>query len=144
MENNDFEQIIKEAVNWWIEKIDNPNSFDNGDSSKEGQMANMLAILLAAKTKNKIEKEQIEIFRDSLTEKLENTMNLYGECKLYTDYEPMWELQEAAQLAQIDDSVFPWKTKMKISKDKIEVSEGYGKPYETIYKANDKTKTMKR
>ena len=143
MKNND-EQIINEAVNWWVEKIDNPNSFDNGDNSKEGQMANMLAMLLAVKSKNKIEKEQIEIFRDSLTEKIENSMNLYDECTLYTDYEPMWELQEAAQLAQIDDSVFPWKTKMKISKDKIEVSEGYGKPYETIYKANDNTKTMKR
>ena len=144
MENNNFEQIIKEAVNWWIEKIDNPNSFDNGDNSKKGQMANMLAMLLAVQSKNKLEKEQLEIFKDSLTEQVEYTLNLRGECILRTDYEPMWQLQKAAQLAQIDDSVFPWKTTMKINKDKIEVSEGYKKPYETIYKVKDNTKTKKR
>ena len=50
---------------------------------------------------------------------------------------------EAAKTAKIDDSVFPWKITMKINTEKVEVSEGYNKPYETIYKKCKVTKTKK-
>ena len=142
--NDDIDQIINKAVNWWIEKLENPIELSTTeDEYTKEQMLTMISIINNAKKENELTQEKIEIFKLSLTEQLEEALSLRGECILCTDYDPKWQLKTAAKTAKIDDSVFPWKITMKINTEKVEVSEGYNKPYKTIYKKCKVTKTKK-
>lgn len=59
---------IKVAVNWWAESIQNPSK-DNGDSGMISVLATMLV--------KKIEPENIERFKKSLTNILKSDQDEY-------------------------------------------------------------------
>lgn len=87
-------------------------------------------------SKSSISKEQVVIFKEELAQLIVEKMSYSwkGECILDVDYHPDMLLYTAAQIAGIDDNMsFPWKTSMRITKNKVSVSEGYAAPWETLW-----------
>lgn len=129
----DYPEYVKVAVNWWANAIVNPK-FDNGDDSLAGVIVFISTMMV--NSKSSISKEQIGIFKKELADIIVAQMNssLNGECRLEVDYHPDKKLYIAAQKASINDYIgFPWKTNMRISKDKVSVSAGYVAPWETLW-----------
>ncbi len=122
---------IAAAAEWWSKAIYSP-TFDNGDKSRNGDMASLLATLLSAS--DPVTKDQAEAFKLALTELLMEKMQTCLSFSIYVDYHPDQILVDAATRAGIRNTrCFPWKTYMSINSDRVEVSAGYGKPYETIW-----------
>ena len=48
---------VDSATNWWAEKIQKPTMFDNGDRSHVGDMASMLAFMLASQSRTNLSEE---------------------------------------------------------------------------------------
>lgn len=113
------------TAKWWRNKLE-CNHHNNGDSSCD--IAGILADLLAAK--NKPQQMELEIFELELIKLIMdyNSDTLYLRC----DYGPCDMLAKAAAVAEINTSVFPWKTSTITTGDKVSVSDGYGEPYEEI------------
>jgi len=129
----DYPEYVKVAVNWLTNAIVNPK-FDNGDDSIAGRMAFFLAMMV--NSKSSISKEQIDIFKKELADIIVTQIEFHGngECCFNIDYHPDMLLYSAAQKAGINDDMgFPWKTNMRISKDKVSVSAGYAAPWETLW-----------
>lgn len=119
------------AVGWWADAIYSP-TFDNGDKSRTGDMASLLATLLSAS--DPVTKDQAEAFKLALAELLMEKMKTQFSFDIYVDYHPDRILVDAATRAGIrNTSCFPWKTYMSITPERVEVRAGYGKPYETIW-----------
>ena len=118
------------TAKWWRTKISNV-SHDNGDSSCA--LAGLLADMLAAK--NTPTEDQFNKFEEVLTKLLMKNSDqvIYLNC----DYYPCMILARAAEIAEINDSVFPWKTNSKTTATGLYVSDGYAQPFETIYEIND-------
>lgn len=121
---------IKKAVDWWAREIRKGGIQDNGGSeSREGFMAMILATNLRNDTSKKITDEQIDIFKDALTKRLEKD-NIV---RIDTDYHPCYILSKAAEEAGIDKLCFPWKTTMILNPDGTVTVYGYaGKNKETF------------
>ena len=124
----DYPEYVKVAVNWWANAITNPK-FDNGDDNMPDMMNFLLTMLVSSESS--INKEQKAIFKKELAQLIveEIKTSWYGECSLDVDM----MLCSAAQKAGIDEMVFPWKTKMLITKNKVSVSSGYGAQYKTLW-----------
>lgn len=133
-------QSVEVAVEWWANKIQTPTVYDNGDTSKTGAMTSLLASMLASNARNGLNSEQIQKFKEILSNLIYQEIENYGFSTLTVDYQPQGILGEAAMVSQIDESLFPWKTNMSIYTEQVVVSEGYRKEYETIYPV----KTMKK
>ena len=117
-------RVAKLTAKWWRKKIE-CNQHDNGDPSDECQMAGILADLLAAR--NKPSPIQLDRFEEVLAEVIAH-FEESDTIDLRCDYYPCALLHNVAVAAGIDDSVFPWKTSTYTTKDKVEVSDGYGAP----------------
>lgn len=135
-------QAILTAVNWWANKIDNPEPHSNGDDS----VASIFACLLADKLQEKHTEIQLLEFRATLAELLGQQIEREIEIGrsiiityLACDYQPCDMLFDAAQRAGISRANFPYKTCMIIeSRDggkyfTVEVSDGYCQPYVELY-----------
>lgn len=131
---------INVATNWWTEKITTPTAFNNGDNSRAGDMATMLALMLASQNRSNLSDKQVEDFKQLLGNAIEKQLDTRGYCSLEVDYEPEGILYEVAAETEIDSSLFPWKTTMKITKNEVKVSEGYGSEYQVIYPVKYKVK----
>ena len=116
-------EAAKATAKWWRERITRLHH-DNGDNSQSSQMAGMLADLLAADNKPTV--EQLDKFEEALTEMLskENVV----QANLHCDYAPCGILSEAAAIARIDSSVFPWKVHTFTTDKTLSVTDGYGQP----------------
>jgi hypothetical protein len=85
-----------------------------------------------------LSKKQVQIFERVLTDKLETLYEEHiashprGCYVLYCDYGPDLVLAESAKVAGIPMLNFPFKTGMRILKDRVEVSNGYGQPFVDI------------
>ena len=129
-------EIVKAAVAYWVNFLKNPNDVvqDNGEPAQFA-MLNMLAKLAGDISYHQ---ESIEEFEVELSNIIETNLNEFGRLTLSVDYHPDQNLSKALD-AGIKDyksmTIFPCKTSMVIDNDanKVEVSEGYGKPWKTIY-----------
>lgn len=118
-------EAAKATAKWWRERITRLHH-DNGDNSQSSQMAGMLADMLAAKNTPSV--EQLDKFEEALTEMLskDNIVQVSLDC----DYAPCKILYEAATVAGIDSSVFPWKVNTHTTDKVLSVSDGYGQPWD--------------
>ena len=89
-------------------------------------MAGILADMLAAK--NTPTTAQLDKFEETLIEVLskENIVSVSLDC----DYAPCKILYEAAAIARIDTSVFPWKVHTHTTDKVLSVKDGYGQPWD--------------
>lgn len=132
-EANAIPEYATVAAKWWAKAITRPK-FDNGDKSRTGDIASMLAMLRSSH--DPVTKDQADAFEQALTEAICAEIAKYGSCYLNVDYHPDRILWEAAKEAGItSDSCFPWKTGMHISKDYVSVSAGYAAPNEKLWEA---------
>ena len=110
----EYPEYVTIAVEWWTKAIASPKH-DNGED-----LGATLAILTATRKNKEGIKEQVK---------------KYGYCSLDVDYHACQLLMEASKELKLDSMLdFPWKTHMRITPDKVEVSCGYGAPLETIWK----------
>lgn len=127
-ENN---ELIKTAVDWWINKITNP----------EYKCGNVKVVLLP-KIINASEsnEEKIENFKIKLTNFLRLKLMESSRAILRTEYGPVEDLLKIAKIAKLDISnydLFPWNTEMLITKNYIIVKEP-DTDFEQIYNKNEK------
>lgn len=135
-------ESAKIASNWWAEKIQKPTIYDNGDRSKIGDMSTLFAFLLASNNRTGLSEESVELFKKTLENLIVTEIELFGSALVMVDYHPEGILREAASTAQINDSLFPWKTMMNVTEEEVKVSEGYGQRAVTIYPAKQKKKVI--
>lgn len=119
MNNQITEEMVNKAVAWWVNEIAHGGKLDNGDTSQSGGMAMMLGLLL--QSRNLPTQTQLNQFKTEL-KKLILEHNPYT---IGCDYGPDWLLGEAASKANIDSSVFPWKTVMWLQDGTVSVACGY-------------------
>ena len=122
------------AAQWWTEKIGNPNpnSFNNGDRTSNASFF-MMMIGYKLATQKSASKEQLdkfcEILSQKISEELDHSNDLYVDC----DYGPCSILFEAAELAEIDTCLFPFKRRMWIRADSVTVKDGYDASTDVLY-----------
>lgn len=138
-------KVLEAATNWWIDQITGlklnwDNGAQNEGSSKDREVGNkmwMLGNMVANQAREGITKEQIDIFRDKLMENIENKFKMNPSenfhCILSVDYYPGEILSESVLKAGIDPNVFPCKTIMWISEEKVIASCGYGSSEKQIF-----------
>lgn len=114
------EEMAKVTAHWWRRKLE-CNNHDNGDKSKENQIAGILADLIAVN--NKPIKEQLDKFEHELISLI---INYDGPSLILNcDYAPCSILTEAANLSEISASVFPWKTTTITEEKSVSFKDGY-------------------
>jgi len=111
---------ISVAVEWWAKSLKS-HKYDNGDDSRSGRMAVMLALLSRGSGPSD---SQIETFKSALADELGKAKNDYY--SVDTDYGPGYVLGIAADKAGINGSAFPWKTLMYFRNGGVQVASGYG------------------
>lgn len=121
------------AAKWWADKLRNlgPGSFDNGDNSPASSFAMIFATMLA--TDLKPSSKAIDFFEEKLADVIKEIIETDGYLTLSVDYAPDYILSSIAQETGVSTDVFPWKTTMRIEKDKVSVSAGYAAPYKTLF-----------
>lgn len=140
--NLQIDEIADVACNWWIDAIDHP-TFDNGDTSDIGGFTMMFAMLNHAQ-KPGLSEESKQRFKEALKKRIKMELLTRRSFSLSVDYGPDRILSDAASEAGIIAD-FPWKTHMRIDRDKITVSCGYGAPYQTIFERdNTQDKDVKK
>ena len=119
------------AAEWWAKHLGTPKQ-DNGTDNELGM------ILYALLSMQEAPKEDVAIaFKKDLTLAIIDELKEYGNCNLYVDYAPEGLLGEISNRHKISGWAFPCKSSMKITPDKVEVSDGYKHPYVTIYEGEE-------
>lgn len=134
--NKEVANIIDVAVNYWANFLKDPSTViqDNGESSQFGILNTLTT--MANKGINYSD-EKIDTFKLVLGTLIEKGLEERDTMIVRVDYHPDSNLTAALDksLGTYNDmSVFPCKTSMRINKavGKVEVSEGYGKPWKTL------------
>lgn len=117
------EEVLQLICEYWNRKLVGDIRHDNGDKTGESTIAMMLADILAGN--NKVSKEQLDIFDKELKNQIINRECDYLET--YCDYGPGVYLHEAAEKANINFTVFPFKTGITFSNDTVIESLPYSK-----------------
>jgi hypothetical protein len=110
---------------------------EGGTSFMHGAMGDALAAMIREKDPP-ITLEQIEQLEVSLARRLVEQLARDEWVHFGVDYDPSPELAEAAAEAGLPRSgnlCFPYKTRMHIHRDKIEVSCGYGAPFVILFES---------
>lgn len=142
--------LASQAAAWWRDQIAGPgylNKFNNGDTSRDGEFARVLASMVALKSPQPAESE-FDRFERALSERVlaflqrdpsPSRPNYEGAARymvLSVDYAPEGELRKAAEEVRV--SGFPWKTTMWVNWDAdaakcyLEVRCGYGAPTQRL------------
>ena len=132
-------QITHAAANWWAEQLKpGEDNHDVGDA-----MGNLLSNMMSTTAKAPSD-EAVEVFRQSLerqlTERYDNFLDrfgveLFGSIAVSVDYGPgmfLCQALEEANIRDIGSMLLPFKTHMRITANKVEVSKGYRAPYVTV------------
>ena len=127
------------AAKWWTEAIANPtpNSFCNGDRKSDASFMIMMMVHMRAK-QNAATKELLEQFCNLLTQRIEAELATSSRVALDCDYGPDNILGETAEEVGIDTCVFPFKRRMHVTKDSVDVKDGYDANWIQIYPENTK------
>jgi len=131
MENRKIpNEAINAAAEWWMKRISGQVTHDNGDNSFGSVFAGMLADQMVKPASD----DQLQRFKNSLVIRL-SVMADQGRKNIWmdSDYSPDITLSAAAVDADIPKDNFPWKTNMRIEKDRVEVKNGYGMPWVRIW-----------
>ena len=125
-EKQPFAQAVEKAVNWWVQKIQQPMNQDNGD--KRNPLAFGLLNTVAMNAQAELTKEKIESFEKKLIEVIINRRNTTRfKIELSVDYRPDHLLAEAINFAGINPYCLPCKSYVSISTDNsVRVKHGYG------------------
>jgi len=121
-----YPEYVTVAIDWWANRVQSPK-FDAGEN---------LNLLLAAellKYRKGYSEEDVKAFKESLAKGILLELEEYGNCSLSVDYHPCPILASAGQKMGLNDTDFPWKTKMYITEQIVEVSEGMGSERKTIW-----------
>lgn len=98
--------VVDTLCEYWVRKLSGKLEHDNGDDSFVGSI---FKFLIDAKTEeNAPTVDQLKIFRKELGKQIEASK--WDDIDLYCDYNPGYMLAEAAEKANIDKIVFPYKT----------------------------------
>ena len=126
-----MEKSYEIAANWWATRIKNVKKFNNG----ENDTTNFLASLLA--TQNALNaipnEEKLNKFEKVLAKRIKDALKETSTVIIKVDYNPDDILLYAAQKAEIDSKVFPWKTIFLVEKNKVTVRDGYDGKIENIF-----------
>lgn len=125
------EEAVKVSVNWWADKISGFKHHDNGANDR----ANFLAMAIADSMYKDPDENQIVIFKDALAKRIREEAKEWNHVWLSVDYDPCRMLRESALEAGISVMNFPFKTDMDIREDAVNVSDGYGQPWISIWNA---------
>lgn len=124
------------AAKWWRERLENKMSLSNFQNAERDSRAGgdfMMLAALAFANKADEKPEDLDRFEKLLREQIKRRVEELDNYTLSTDYGPDYELSKVAVEAGLKSPVFPVKTCMHISKEKVTVSHGYGNPFKTIY-----------
>lgn len=127
-------QATTVAAKWWTNAIANPtpNSFCNGDrKSNESFMIMMMGHMNAMQ--NAATKEQLEQFCNLLSQRIEDELSKASRVDLDCDYGPDNILGETAEEVGIDVCVFPFKRRMHVTSNSVEVKDGYDAGWVQLY-----------
>ena len=127
-----IKKTTKEAAKECWKAIITKNSgekFDMGEQEFSG-IAKLLATYSNSINEKELSDEKIKIFEEALDMEIEKAK---GNLTLTSDYAPEGILSQLVEMAKIPESCIPWKTTMNITPNKVEVSMGYGKPFEVIF-----------
>ena len=129
-------KIVEAAVAYWANFLKNQDQVvhDNGEPTQFAMM-NVLSKLTGMVN---YPQEAIEDFEVTLSNIIEANLNEFGRLTLGVDYHPDNNLSKALKesIKEYNSmTIFPCKTSMIVNKDVgcIDVSEGYGKPWQRIY-----------
>lgn len=130
-------QATTVAAKWWTKAIANPtpNSFCNGDrKSNESFMIMMMGHMRAMQ--NAASEEQLEKFCNLLAQRIEDELATTSRVELDCDYDPCCILGETAEEVGIDLCLFPFKRRMHVTNDSVEVKDGYDAGWVQLYPEN--------
>ncbi|GAB3726148.1 hypothetical protein GCM10027594_07770 [Hymenobacter agri] len=131
-----LQALAKQAAAWWRRQLEDPGylgKFQNGDRSRAGEMAQIMASMAALRSPGPAT-ETLDRFEQLLTDTILGWMQREPVAKwerpLSTDYGPEGPLREAAEAAGV--SGFPCKTTMWVKWGAepaacyVDVRHGYG------------------
>ncbi|HUX02294.1 MAG TPA: hypothetical protein VMY35_15120, partial [Phycisphaerae bacterium] len=133
---------VRIAADWWTEQLRKGVPKDNGDPFTSS-VANFLCPPIS------LSEIQLAGFRDqlilSIVDHLQSLSDTWKQDAprfgsylrgFGCDYHPDLVLRQAADLAEVPERAFPWKTHMWIDPDGVRVKRGYGAPIETVWLAD--------
>jgi hypothetical protein len=125
--------LIDSIVKYWVDFLKDPNSFvfDNGDNSRNGQMAIMMANMGKPKSYPRAE---IDAFQEMLYNEIAKGMPT----GFYNDYHAdnlLAKVADATLSRWSDMNTFPVKTSMNIDYKAgiVTVSQGYNAPTRILF-----------
>ena len=129
-------QATTVAAKWWADTIANPtpNSFCNGDRKSDSSFMIMMMAHMRA-MKNAATKEQLEQFCNLLAQRIEDELSKTSRVELDCDYGPNNILGETAEEVGIATCLFPFKRRMTVTTDSVEVKDGYDANWVQLYPA---------
>jgi len=120
------DEQIELAAEWWGDQVCAPEfkTLSAEERKRPDSQPIAMAEMLATTLVKPIDTCQRQRFVDELTKILQK--NRKSVWRLAVDYGPDMKLSEAARLADVPFTNFPWKTSMYLLCGKVEVSAGYG------------------
>lgn len=124
------------AAAWWRGRLDNKVNLGNfkvteSDTPGGGDIMALMALAMGTRANEK--PEDLDKFEKELAKIIKEKSESYDDFTLSTDYGPDFNLSDAARKANLKSPVFPVKTVMHISKDKVTVNLGYHGRTEVLY-----------
>ena len=124
------------AAAWWRGRLENKANLGNfrvteSDTPGGGEIMALMAMAMGTRADEK--PEALDKFEEELANIIKEKTETYNDFVLSTDYGPDLNLSEAARRAHLASPVFPVKTVMHISKDKVTVNLGYHGKTEVLY-----------
>lgn len=128
------------AAMWWAEQIGAPvfkmvSGYEPRQEREAGDFASVMPSMLASR--HPVSEEQGQRFVEALTAKVQKLIDDGSWVSLGVDYGPDLALAEAAEAAGINNSRFPWKTHMSITRYYVTASLGYGARDRLVWAAPD-------
>lgn len=123
----------KVAAKWWADRLRNieVDNFNIGEKNDVGLFAMIFGASFAINKKPSA--SNINKFEELLAETIKEQVEVRGSLILSCDYHPNYILEDIAQKAGISKDVFPWKTTMWITKDKVTVKARYNLANKKIF-----------
>lgn len=120
------------AASWWAEKIEDvTTSHYKPEVNSEIGVLVMVKAFEVANNLNDFFRNDAE-FESDLAQIIKAKVEKEGVLILEVDYTPDSILEEVAVRNGVNTLVFPWKTKMYITEEKVRVTK-FGKDTEVIY-----------
>ena len=129
-------EYYKIAAAWWRKRLETKANLGNfkvteSDDPAGGDIMALMALAMGTRANEK--PEALDKFEEELAKIIKEKTESYSDFTLSTDYGPDFNLSDAARRARLQSPIFPVKTVMHISKEKVTVSLGYHGRTEVLY-----------